>query len=564
MANQLGVDIAAGGKSAQGCCTPKEDKSPQKMSVPPKRVLPIIFLPGIMGSNLRMSASRQRELKKTNNISWRPDNLGASSALLFASAADRQNQLDPLATEVDIYDPEKNSTGNPSETADQRHDLGTVHVYLNVGVETSLLSDDPKTQPNRKTKEQKARERGWGEVYFESYRSLLESCEKYLNQFFVGKFWRSVFDIEPSEWRATASPMLKPLSEAECKKALAGCWFPVHAMGYNWLSSNRISAVEVSGRIRTLVQKYRSQGYQCEKVVIVTHSMGGLVGRALIHPEIGGLEDDVLGIVHGAMPAMGAPAAYKRMRCGFEEGFAGLDVAPKVLGNYGSEVTAVLGNAQGGLELLPSRAYGNDWLEMRQNGVLLRRLPSNGDPYSEIYQVQGKWFSLLKDEWLNPAQQPGLGFAYTCNLLKRAGKFHDDINASYHKCSYALYSAEATRPSWERVTWNLDKNYRGSDWAALVMSSDKGQGKFKVREPQSREGAGRTEFSVTLGPSVGPGDQTVPARSADHQLVSGKFSGIFRQIGYEHQSSYDDAIALKSTLFSLVRIIETMRWSEHA
>jgi hypothetical protein len=30
----------------------------------------------------------------------------------------------------------------------------------------------------------------------------------------------------------------------------------------------------------------------------VTHSMGGLVGRALLHPEMGNIESKILGVVH--------------------------------------------------------------------------------------------------------------------------------------------------------------------------------------------------------------------------------------------------------------------------
>jgi alpha-beta hydrolase superfamily lysophospholipase len=57
------------------------------------------------------------------------------------------------------------------------------------------------------------------------------------------------------------------------------------------------------------MNRYTAQGFQCEKVIVVTHSMGGLVARALIHPKMGSLKDKVLGIVHGVMPAIGAGAA---------------------------------------------------------------------------------------------------------------------------------------------------------------------------------------------------------------------------------------------------------------
>ena len=52
---------ARAARKAEGFATPKQDKKPQCARMLPKRVLPVIFLPGIMGSNLRMSAERQRE-----------------------------------------------------------------------------------------------------------------------------------------------------------------------------------------------------------------------------------------------------------------------------------------------------------------------------------------------------------------------------------------------------------------------------------------------------------------------------------------------------------------------
>lgn len=59
-----------------------------------------------------------------------------------------------------------------------------------------------------------------------------------------------------------------------------------------------------------------------------------------------------------------------------------------------------------------------------------------------------------------------------------------------------------------------------------------------------------------------PGDQTVPQHSADHQLRSGKFKGVFQQFGYERQGSYQNPDAIACTLFSLVRILEKMVWSK--
>lgn len=576
MASQLGVHAGENGIKAGGCCTPKQDRIPQKMSVPPRKVLPIIFLPGIMGSNLRMSAGRQARLRKSNNIAWRPDRTGEALALVNADAARRQLQLDPSETEVDIYDPITNPTGDSKETAAQRHDLGTIKVKLNPEGISPLLTDDPVGAPNAKTKETKAKERGWGEVYFGSYHEILEVCEEAFNQPWFGPHWARVFDRNPAEWGAVSQPELKILHEKEHKAAVAGCWFPVHAMGYNWLQSNRNSAKILAKRIRELIKNYQAQKYQCEKVILVTHSMGGLAARALIHPKMGGLEAEVLGIVHSVMPAVGAPAAYKRMRSGFEEAFSGLDPAPKVLGNYGSEVTAVLGNAQGGLELLPNKIYGNAWLEIRRNGVLLDSLPKSNNPYNEIYKLRGKWFNLLREDWLNPAGLLGAGFDKTCDLLKYTEEFHDAIRDTYHSQSYAHYGADPSRPSWERVVWQFGEEKTPANWRDLLIASDTGKGALVV----SKTGVVIKEqvtitmdgveiipavipdaIHVSLGRSSGAGDQTVPLRSAVNQLQSGKFQGIFQQQGYEHQASYSDMNVVQSTLYCLSRIISTMKWS---
>lgn len=572
MSDQRSIQDKVNKPKAGGCCTPKEDRVPHKISIPPQRVLPVVFLPGIMGSSLRTSTARQALLGKSNNIAWKPDRGVATLGMANATPARRQLQLDPEETEVDIYDPNTNPTGDPDESADDRHDLGYIKVELNVSIDTPLLKTDPK-----KTKEVKARERGWGEVYFSSYRSILETCEEALNQYWTTGPWAAgIVGRQPELWGAFPATSLSPLTEEQHKKAVANCWFPVHAMGYNWLRSNAEAARVVATRIRALIGKYQAEGYQCEKVIIVTHSMGGLVARALIHPNIGGMTDEILGIVHGVMPAAGAPAAYKRMRCGFEEAYMGFHPAPKILGNFGAEVTAVLANSAGGMELLPSKAYGNGWLVIAQNGKPLLRLPQKGNPYSEIYKLSGKWYGLLREEWINPAGRLGRGFNKTCELLQQAEKFHDAISESYHALSYAHYGADPSRPSWEEVVWNLGKNRKADDWQNLYIVSDSGQGKLKLfKSPAAPD----TEVAysidgietvslpppgvldVKLGASTGPGDQTVPLRSSDAQLFSGKFAGIFRQVGYEHQSSYDNIGAVRATLYSLSKIISTMRWS---
>ncbi|MEJ7805991.1 MAG: hypothetical protein WKG03_08760 [Telluria sp.] len=386
----------------------------------------------------------------------------------------------------------------------------------------------------------------------------------------MDSWWKNIVAVPPVNWQASPQPQLKPLDEATLKETVKNCWFPVHAVGYNWLQSNRISGGLVAKRINALMKRYQDQGYQCEKVIIVTHSMGGLVARALIHPKMGKMNDKVLGIVHGVMPATGAAAAYKRMRCGFED--PGLNsmspvtsVTSKVLGNFGTEVTAVLGNAQGDLELLPSQAYGNNWLRVTHKGQMLKTLPQKGDPYEEIYKLRGKWYGLLREEWINPmGRVDGPGYVNSCLLLDRAKKFHNDINGIYHDQSYAHYGADPGRAAWHRVTWQLDEKAKVFDVEDLNIAVDNRQGILNVTDPRfpSPPGVVGPQFTATMQAPGDPGDQTVPLHSAEDQLRSGKFKGVFRQSGYEHQNSYKDERALNSTIYSLVRIAQTMQWTK--
>jgi pimeloyl-ACP methyl ester carboxylesterase len=579
----LPIKPETGGKVAEGYCTPKADQLPQRMLIPPKRVLPIVFLPGIMGTNLRMSKARQERMEKSNNVAWRPESNFESVKLANASPETRQLQLDPKETEVDTYDPTNNPTGDKKETAYQRHDnVKTGSYYLNVGIDTPLLTDDFPTAKNPKTKEQKARERGWGEIFYDSYRQLLEMCELNLNAPFMALaakgtptlWWeKQILGVSPKTWQATPTPALAPLDETMLKEAVTGCWFPVHAMGYNWLKSNKDSGKAIAARIDALIKRYTEQGFQCEKVIVVTHSMGGLVARALIHPAMGNLKDKVLGMVHGVMPATGAGAGYKRMRCGFEGGK--LDVASKVCGNLGSEVTAVLGNAQGGLELLPSRAYGNEWLQVRHKNDLLLSLPRNGDPYEEIYKVRNKWYGLLNDEkWLNPAHLDDNGIELTHRLLDGAKAFHNAIAGTFHEQSYAHYGNDFNHRAWHHVIWDISLHVRPSNIDDVTLTKDSLQGELDLNDPtgqsiytpmppaKPRPHGVPVPMKAVLRAAAEAGDQTVPFHSADSQYTSGKFKGIFRQTGYEHQASYSNENALRSTLYSIVQIARTMTWTK--
>lgn len=562
-------------RKAEGFATPKQDKQPQCVRILPKRVLPVVFLPGIMGSNLRVSAERQKEMKSKNNIAWRPDSLGGTNISKNANSdpRDRQLHLDPNQTTVDIYDP----SGSPDISGDKRHE----NVKIKRKFYSPFLKDDLATTPNGRTAEQKARACGWGEVYFGSYGDLLQHLESCLNNVFyesvLQKKWKNIVGTDPKTWGADSKIPQHALTEDELKKVVSGCWFPVYAVGYNWLRSNGDSAKAVAARIEQIMIDLKKSGYECNQVIVVTHSMGGIVGRALVHPKHGNFQSKVLGVIHGVMPAIGAPAAYKRMRAGFEDQgiIAGRveSIGAKVAGNYGDEVTAVLANSPGGLELLPSDSYGNHWLRVMHNGRVLDAWPKQGDPYREIYKVRGKWYSLFREKWINPSRMPpecgGGSFQRTCEYLDKVQNFHRSIADTYHPNSYAHYGIDQKRQSFGEVIWEVDNNcIDPTGWQNWPIISDTMQGKLELVAGYKASAESGLPFAdeisgsihASIRPPSHPGDQTVPASSADHQLKSGLFKGVFRQLGYEHQNSYKNESVIASTLYSIIRISQSATW----
>ncbi|WP_459826164.1 alpha/beta hydrolase [Desulfomicrobium salsuginis] len=215
----------------------------------------------------------------------------------------------------------------------------------------------------------KAEERGWGSVAWSFYGDLLTSIQNW------------------------ATP-LKVLLD-----------LPVYAFGYNWLESNRVSGAKLRAFISTI---------QAEKVIIVTHSMGGLVTRwALGGDDAGDIGDKVLGVIHGAQPVHGAPVAYRRMIAGQEvDGFFNIlgMLGAKVLGPDGPSITAIFPHAESALELLPSQHYRTndgrrEWLHVQDPSSPdgLHSYPK-ADPYREIYARSSHrdFWGMIHGDWFQP------------------------------------------------------------------------------------------------------------------------------------------------------------------
>jgi hypothetical protein len=559
--------------------------------IPPGKVIPVIFLPGVMGSNLRMSKKRQEQLKRDDNRAWRPDDLlfnplgvaakaGIGGWFRKASPAQRQLVFDPNETEVEYYhytedkgrfDPE----GKETLAADARHqNVPDSLAPIPPLIRTKIPPFGRPISGKLESSAQVARWRGWSEVLFTgAYGKMLQTAERYLNnisrngKFDPNRYWKAGSDT------SLFGPASGVEVDREALKKIAACWYPVHAMGYNYLKSNGDSAQVIADRIRGLVQGYQQRGFKCSEVIIVTHSMGGLVGRALLHPWYGNLLSDptvkVLGMYHSAMPTLGAAAGYRRMRFGFQEkeGIKA-EVFAEIIGIDGEHATAILANAPAPLELLPATGYGKDWLKVVDGcGRTIRSWPQGDEnALQSIYlQPQKNWWRLINPDWVNPGnvkKQNGGGLAKVHERLISANAFLDAIETTFHPSQcYASYCASDEHKSYGSLVFKV-MNPEVWDIRAIplppadtwkLLTDDK-KGTLTVQ-------AGARVLTLKLQPGEDAGDETVPAERSARKITGTLFShGQAKGSGYEHQDSYAHPHVLASMLHSIVKIAGTAKW----
>jgi hypothetical protein len=250
--------------------TPNSDEQRLAMFVHPKKVIPVVFLPGIMGSNLKFKTQPTHEkIQDADMRAWRPDDSMFTVGIGNLDGSQRRRLFDPENTEVDV-----------------RGDVDMDEFE-------SLTSAKKETLDNWKDEFVR---RGWGTVMFSSYGPLLTHLEYQLNHIFyrgnISDHWQNTILKRKTlkQWGELKGD--KPLTEEELKKA-ARYWYPVWAVGYNWVRSNGEAGKYITWWIDHIIAKYKKLGYDCEKVILVTHSMGGLAARAACSPSFGNAESKV-------------------------------------------------------------------------------------------------------------------------------------------------------------------------------------------------------------------------------------------------------------------------------
>lgn len=513
----------------------KSENAKAVLLQPPVKAIPVIFLPGVMGTNL-MGTDEGKE----NDI-WRGDSLGGVF-LKWArkDGTERRELLNPDTTKVDIR-------GDINQT-----------LY-------SPLSDDGKLFTTR-------RERGWGEVLSFSYGKFISVLQGALLDDWQQDLVH--YGKSTSEKNGVLSQLVgKSLSEEKDTKITGesiltqqelnhfkNFLFPVHVYGYNWLQDNKTSAqglVAFIDRTISLYKNERGHGMPFpagqEKVIIVTHSMGGLVARYA--SQVLGAKDKILGIVHGVIPDLGSPAAYRRMKVGAkQEGMAGA-----VLGNTAEELMPVLARAPAPLQLLPSAKYlsGTPWLSVEgagEDGSDVK-LPQAGDPFGEIYLNKTLWYRLYESDIIDKdeAVSQSNWIEYNDLIDKNVQPYIESLDNLYHPNTYAFYGNKIDSDGslmWRKTSITYPKNRHESDR------------KLPNNYREIPLPFNRSQMYVITSSNTA-GDGTVPVESLSAICRNSEIKSVLA-IDVDHQGAYDVSSmkdiqvrpALQFTLRAIVKMVQ--------
>lgn len=496
---------------------------------PARTIVPVIFIPGIMGSNLRSI--------KDQKLAWHPPN-GISEKFKEVrirrnqTPTNRQTQL--TAADVEVYD-------DPAGMKLPRD-------YLALNPDEALR-------------------RHWGEVHADSYLGLLQGLEETLNYPYqdVGyqhptpnAKWKGIMQADGKQWKPTKK--FSAVADSEFRSRFGKVYFAVHACGYNWLESNEESAKRVIARVKEIEDRLKDHKYfkYSGKVILVTHSMGGLVGRRVAKE----IKDKILGVVHGVQPVLGAPVVYRRFKAGTESN-GWFDIVGKltalVLGWDAADVTCVLANAPGALELLPTKHYPKGWLHITDGDKTVRLPKSN--PYSEVYSKSSEecWWGMVDPDLIDPAGKVGNSPSMPIHdhfkkNLEVAEGFHENLKLSCHPNTYAHYGDDDNQYSFHEIIWRTTQDI--TSFSDIDILSAK-RAKFSLLGATSAEINGQ-RIHFDLDGKYQPGDGTVPTPSGAGAAELENIKQVFKLEGFDHGLSYKNKTAVDTVLYSIAKIAQDL------
>jgi len=533
--------------------TPKSEQGTVDVHCDQRKIIPIVFLPGVMGSILQ---------DKDKNIVWNPPaKMWMLDKYKKLNGKERQLLLDPKNTEVS--------------------DNG--EIISGFGYQS----------------EQYLRDRKWGRICADNYHEFMLWCENWLNYFLRTKI-NNTQDIL-GQFKDLKCTFKEKITQTDDElKTTAKYRFEIWGGGYNWTKSNDDSADEIIKFINEVIEYYKKQKnvLAVEKVILVTHSMGGIVARAVCKKLEDAKKSDpnakdlVLGVIHGAMPANGTVEMYTAMRKGFESGFSLTGhLGTQVLGDDASKVTPVFTQCQSALELLPfampqynpspeqyrvsppkclsSIAQPGAWLYVRpkDDPSKILQFDMNKDICRDVYK-SSEWWGLLpkgNEDYFDPVHivrkqndDTPLRSVFE-NQIDKAQDFHDMISGYYHDVTYGIWSASKKTSAIGEALWDFSRinEQRVDEYSTKVVSVDPpvdtGQGAYMYQDKV-----------FNLQNVYHCGDGTVPRASWQKDL--GKIKNYCLvgdnsedSNGFGHQNAFIDSRVRYSTIIFTLKLIYAIK-----
>jgi pimeloyl-ACP methyl ester carboxylesterase len=270
------------------------------------KVVPVVLVPGVMGSRLDIA---------TTSADWDPDDKIEMGGWLKKRRRSATNDMffsTPATLMTDLI----GAAGTRPST--EIFDRPRLRQIAQGTLDPKLAS---RARPSAEISLWESR--GWGEVSWGFYGPILMDMEERLNPGDQGGEMR-----------------------------------PVYSCGYDWRQSNQTSAIALRARLKQILAKHPL----AKQVILVTHSMGGLVARAALTQ---GAQSDILGIVHNVIPADGAVVAYRRFFTGAQGGLHDDPFALNlIMGGNRVQYAIMQSGLRGPTELLPSNSYPDAFFQL--------------------------------------------------------------------------------------------------------------------------------------------------------------------------------------------------------
>jgi hypothetical protein len=277
------------------------------------RIVPIILVPGVMGTRLDISGAAS---------DWDPDDSLEMAGWVTASRRRNTSQLDFRTGATVMTNLER-----------VRHVPG---VAEGVNPVADILARD---RLKEIAVDQQKKKVAPGDV------------NDVVQAFYEGRGWGGVV------W-SFYGQILMQLTQELNPGSHGGEQHPVYACGYDWRQSNATSAARVSACIDRALAEHQP----AKQVVLLTHSMGGLASRASL---LRGTEPKILGIVHTVIPADGAVVAYRRFLTGARAEFNdGPGPFLTILGGTRLHYSVMQSVLRGPTELVPGDSYPEEFLQV--------------------------------------------------------------------------------------------------------------------------------------------------------------------------------------------------------